>query len=70
MRKVETIRRPMYVAKLRCRKCGKKKTFYFGFDKKDVVFPVKEWNGWYLKDTELCPVCYMETAYEPLRYGP
>lgn len=66
MRKIETIRRPCYVARLRCRKCGKKQTFYLGFEKKDNPFPTHYWNGWYMNNTEICPRCVRKLIKEEL----
>lgn len=69
MRKKVSIKR--FVWKLRCRKCGKKKTYYDSSLPKDVYWS----NGWYLYKTELCNKCVekliqngKEFPYQHLRY--
>lgn len=54
MRKVEAVKKFQWVLHLRCRKCGRKQTFEIAHEK-DI--PAHWFNGWFLEDTELCPMC-------------
>jgi hypothetical protein len=51
MRQFRIVKKWVRVWKLRCKKCGKKVTYY------DDDLPTEGWNGWDLKDTEICPIC-------------
>jgi len=56
MRKIEVKHIKTYVGDLKCQKCGRTETFYFGSDKSDAYWP-ESWNGWDLNNKEICPVC-------------
>ena len=66
MKKVECKRIWTWTLKLRCRKCGKKETFYIQ-DKLDV--PTHGINGWYLNGTEICPLCLYMANYRKVVRG-
>ena len=50
MRLRTTIQTPVW--KIRCRKCGKRATYY----NKDLSLEI-DWEGWDLTNTEICPTC-------------
>ena len=55
---------PRCVVDLTCRECSEKGRFYFDVDKiKDCRMPTMTWNGWYLRNTELCPICFLERTH-------
>ena len=49
---------------LTCRECGYQTTFTLGHniteEEAERRIPSHGWNGWFLKDTELCPTCYVK----------
>jgi hypothetical protein len=61
MRKEVYIKRK--VIKLRCRKCGKKATYYGN------NLPSDYWEGWHLYKTEICPDCIDEYATKRNKIG-
>lgn len=62
MRKILTVKKYMTIGRLRCKRCGKKQSFnFYGYNKINAYWPSEGINGWYLKNTELCPTCYIQT---------
>lgn len=61
---------PTYKLKLQCVECGGKDSFVIGIQsgnmptieeaKKNIA--TDEWNGWWLKDKEICPKCRFTTG--------
>ena len=69
MKKVECKKLWRWVLRLRCRKCGRRETFYIR-DKSDV--PTHEINAWITgygysenyREIELCPTCASRMIYD------
>ena len=59
MRTVKCVQKWQWVLKLRCTKCGKKKTFYIQ-SKDDVPSGI---NGWTISDKEICPSCMFNSTH-------
>jgi hypothetical protein len=66
MRKVECKKLWRWVLKLRCRRCGKKETFYIGHRNDVPTYEINGWTFWrltypngmpHIRKTELCPIC-------------